>query len=80
MNTPTLTWSRLDWATGYEIQVDNNSDFKSNEFHDDTIGSGTLSIITTELADGQYYWRVRGKRANLPWGNWSIMQTFAVNG
>lgn len=79
MNTPTLTWSRVDWAIGYEIEVDDNSDFKTNEFHDATISSGTLSATTTALDDGQYYWRVRGKRANGSWGNWSTVQIFAVN-
>jgi YVTN family beta-propeller protein len=79
MDTPTVTWNRIDWATGYEIQVDNNLDFKSNEYHNDTFNNSVLSVTTGHLDDGIYYWHVRAKRANGTWANWSATQIFEVN-
>ncbi|MEO8611108.1 MAG: YncE family protein [Chloroflexota bacterium] len=79
MRTPTLTWEGVDWALGYEIEVDNNSDFKSNEYHSDTLGSSILKATTNPLGDGIYYWRVRAKVSSTQWGAWSVPQTFQVN-
>lgn len=78
-NTPTLTWGQITWATGYEVQVDNEADFSDPEFHDDTLTSGDLSVTTTTLRDCTYYWRVRAKRANDTWGSWSAPDKFVIN-
>jgi tartrate-resistant acid phosphatase type 5 len=77
ISTPTLTWSRLSWAKGYRVQVDNNSDFSSPEV-DDTTAGDVLSYTTRALPNAVYYWHVRGKRADDTWGAWSIRERFTI--
>jgi glucose/arabinose dehydrogenase len=76
--TPRLTWYGVDWAIGYEIQVDNNGDFSSPEFKDDQLGSDALAVVTRPLANGSYYWRVRAKHPDGRWGAWSAVDRFTV--
>lgn len=73
VDTPTLTWGRITWATGYEIQIDDNADF-SSPFTSPPLDVDTLEFTTEPLADGVYYWRVRA----LPGGAWSAAQRFEV--
>lgn len=76
--TPTLTWNRITWAAGYEIQVDNQPSFTSPEFRRRVDGSNTLSVTTIPLQNGRYYWRVRARRWNGTWGNWSRRDSFTI--
>jgi glucose/arabinose dehydrogenase len=76
-STVLLTWSRITWATRYEVEVDNNNDFSSREFWDNNIASGSLSVSPT-LDDGLYYWRVRA-RNNDQTGAWSPVEKFTVD-
>jgi hypothetical protein len=78
-STPTLSWSAVTWATGYEIQVDNNSTFTSPEYSSGLLPAGTLSQTTGPLADGTYYWRARARRADGAWGPWSTADSFIVD-
>jgi hypothetical protein len=74
----TLTWSAMSWATMFEVQIDENSDFGSPVYKNSSIGPGTLSV-TTSLADGTYYWRVRARKANgTSWSGWSSTGVFTV--
>ncbi|NWG17542.1 MAG: hypothetical protein HXY41_13015 [Chloroflexi bacterium] len=78
--TPTLTWNPVSWATGYEIQVDNHTNFSAPLFQDDSLGAGTLAVVVSAaLADGMYYWRVRARRADGKWGAWSASGSFVVD-
>lgn len=78
-STPTLNWSAVSWAAGYEIQVDNNNTFGSLEYSNNTIPAGTLSDTTGTLANGVYFWRIRAQRGDGTWGTWSVVDSFAVN-
>ncbi|MBL8165596.1 MAG: CSLREA domain-containing protein [Anaerolineae bacterium] len=77
--TPTLTWTRVQQASGYEIQVDNNADFSSPEYSNSSLPGTALSVTTSALADGTYYWRVRGRNANGIPGAWSLADSFVVD-
>jgi len=55
--TPTFSWSLVEAAQTYEIQVDNDANFGSPEVNAVT-AHNTYTPITT-LADGTYHWRVR---------------------
>ena len=77
--TPTLTWGRVSWALGYEIQVDNQSDFSHPEFEDNALTIDELEVETTTLNDCSYYWRVRAKRTATTWGAWSPPQSFVID-
>jgi hypothetical protein len=75
-HTPTLTWNRISNATGYEIQVDTDTAFlPSYAFTNINIPADQLSIQTTSLANGTYYWRVRAKGGT---GVWSAPERFEV--
>jgi hypothetical protein len=77
-STPTLTWNRISWAAGYHIQVDNNANFSSLEFEDDTLLATDLSVTTDALTLGNYYWRARAKRMDGRWGTWSRPQVLVI--
>ncbi len=55
--TPSFDWSDATDATGYEILIDNNSDFSSPTI---STTSATSDYTATTLALGTYYWKVRG--------------------
>ena len=63
-NTPTFTWSTVTGSSvgiaRYELWVDDNSDFSSPKILENTADNVTTSYTpTTELANGNYSWRVR---------------------
>ncbi|MGD9200911.1 MAG: hypothetical protein PVI26_05065, partial [Chitinispirillia bacterium] len=54
--TPTLYWNSLSGATNYRVQVDDNTSFSTPlEF---TTTSGATSYTTTDLWQGNVYWKV----------------------
>jgi hypothetical protein len=82
-----LTWSYNDRALGYEVVVDNNSNFASPEYSA-VVGTQVLSndyypsISTGALADGVYFWRVRAQLTRTPtitYGPWSATGRFTVD-
>ncbi len=77
--TPTLTWNRISWAAGYEIEVADNSGFSNPKFDNNNISSADLSATTTPLEDGIWYWRVRAKHADESWGEWSAAARFMID-
>lgn len=78
--TPTLSWGRVNWATGYWVQIDNQRDFSDPEYSNDMIDSLSQSVmVTDELRDCLYYWRVRAKTALGTWAPWSAVDTFVVD-
>jgi hypothetical protein len=75
----TLTWNRVSFAQGYEVQVDDNSNFSSLVFSSSTLPASALSAPVTVPFNGKFYWRVRAKTGATTWGPWSAVQTFRVN-
>ncbi|MEO8611238.1 MAG: hypothetical protein ABI690_25300 [Chloroflexota bacterium] len=77
---PTLTWNRITWALGYQIQIDDDPNFGSPIPVPDEFSASTLSYTTdAELANGAYFWRVRAKKSATDWGDWSATETIIVS-
>lgn len=77
---PTLIWNAVSWATAYHIQVSTDRNFMGQMYiDDDMLGSDELTIQTTHLDNGAYYWRVKAKQPNGTWGAWSAPESFTVN-
>ena len=70
----TLRWNRVDFASSYDLQYSENSDFSTQIL---TIsGIKQTVFITSALAhDKVYYWRVRAN-SELESGNWSAASSF----
>jgi hypothetical protein len=79
VHTIPLSWSRLSWAVGYQVQVATDKFFTNIIWNDATLSVNTLSVTTPYLANGFYYWRVRARADTVKWGNWSAADTFIVN-
>jgi hypothetical protein len=77
-STPTLTWTAIEDAACYQIQVDDQSDF-SSPVAQSTVVNNT-AYTTPVLANGVYYWRVQvgGTCAVVP-GEWSEVWRVEVN-
>lgn len=75
--SPTLSWNRITWATGYQIQVAANPSFTQIVL-DETVNNSTLMITTPQLENGVYYWRLRALRFGIP-GQWSVSETLTVH-
>ncbi len=78
--TPTLSWTRVSWAQGYRLQVDNNADFSSPEYANLNLPANTLEDEATLPTPGVYYWRVCAVQANGLCGGWSARGEFRVLG
>jgi hypothetical protein len=77
--TPTLTWNRVSWAVGYQIQLDTDTDFSASRYIAD-FSADTFIYTTPRLCNNfTYYWRVAAKRDPLTADNWSTIQTFTVS-
>jgi len=72
--TPTalLTWARVTWATGYEIQVSNNSSFTGAPIV--PVEANSLTYTTGTLGNGTYYWHVRAVGSAI----WSPTESFII--
>jgi hypothetical protein len=77
--TVDLSWTIITWAAGYDIEVDNQSDFTSVNARKSVSGGQTLATsIQVPSAGVVYYWRVRAKQSNGTPGVWSPPETFYV--
>jgi parallel beta-helix repeat protein len=74
----TLTWSRIRWAIGYRVQVATGSSFALPLTLDTRTSAAALHVDIPVLANGLYYWRVRGEISSVSWGSWSPVDTFTV--
>jgi hypothetical protein len=72
--TPTFTWDRVEGASGYKVQLDNDSNF-SSPLVDKNI-DGTSFTPTDALPDGTYYWRVAMRRSSTVIGHWTPTMSF----
>ncbi|HEX2908056.1 MAG TPA: hypothetical protein VHO69_14395 [Phototrophicaceae bacterium] len=78
--TPTLSWNRIPWATGYKIQVSRTTAFSSMSWETTVNGVNTLSTQTSALDLGLYYWRICPRKAdNTTFGTCSAADSFVVN-
>jgi hypothetical protein len=80
-STPTLSWSSVSWAAGYELQIATADTFTENVlvYSDDQIPVGTLFVTLPALRNGTYYWRVRALPNGGSPGAWSDVNSFAVD-
>ena len=72
--TPTFTWDRVEGASGYKVQLDNDFNFSSPLFNGNV--DGTSFTPTSALPDGTYYWRVAMRRSNTVIGRWTDTMSF----
>lgn len=79
MATGVANQAVLDWndstnnPSGYQVQVDNNSDFSSPNV-DTTVVASTYT--TPPMAGGTYYWRVRSMDIDGAMSAWSTVRSF----
>jgi hypothetical protein len=74
---PPFTWSAVRGAARYEFQLSADGAFRSSVFGrtGSQATNNTAYTLTTTLADGNYFWRVRALNANGDAGRWSATRT-----
>lgn len=78
-HAPELTWNRVTWATGYEVQVDNMATFASPDANSGYLSAATFSYQPSYLPNGTWYFRVRARNADgTTWGAWSAPSSFSI--
>jgi hypothetical protein len=75
--TPTFTWDRTEGAEVYNLQVDNNPDFKTAEINITTSQNSYTPRNT--LANGHYYWHVQVRRNGNIFSGWSSVKESDLN-
>ena len=66
--TPTFSWDRVDGASGYTLQVDNDANFSSPVINEKLVSNSYTPL--TALPDGNYFWRVAMRRSETIIGHW----------
>ena len=74
---PLFEWKSAQNAASYQIQIDNNQSFNSVEYENET--ENTSRNSTTDLTQGDYYWRVRAFNAYDTPGDWSNTWKFTIS-
>jgi subtilisin family serine protease len=74
---PTFTWSEVDGATVYHLQVDQGPSFPSPDINNSSI-TETYYTSPNPLADGIWYWRVRSGDGG-DWSDWSTVEDFGID-
>ena len=74
--TPQFCWNAVSGATGYQLRVDNNSDFSSPEIGE-KVESTTCYTPREALALGVYYWKVLAGNA-CGSSAWSAVWSFTI--
>lgn len=77
-HSPFLSWTSVSWSWQYEIEISNDSRFKT-VLESRTVLGFSQAIITNWLGNGVYYWRVRAQGLDGKWGNWSEVGSFLVD-
>lgn len=75
-STPGLSWTGVSTALNYEIQINQASTFTADGLE---LTTGDATIVSTSLADGKYYWRVRAVNENGAFSKWSSISVFTVD-
>jgi bacillolysin len=76
---PTLTWTGISWATGYELEIAPNAAFTGSDKQ--VFGPGTLSYTVPAQPPGlkqRYWWRVRALKGSAAPGPWSAVESFTI--
>ncbi len=73
-----LTWSAVNGANRYHVQIDNNSDFSSPIYNDDTRTTPSFTPPAS-LPLGTYSWRVRAFDAAGNFSPWTLGRTYNIN-
>jgi hypothetical protein len=76
--SPTLSWNRISWATGYELDVASSPDFFGATRYTTDAGVLSVTVDAPPLDDGRYYWRVRAINPDRI-GLWSRTETFVID-
>ncbi|QYK50176.1 MAG: hypothetical protein KF701_07205 [Anaerolineales bacterium] len=74
-----FNWAAVAQGDTYHIQISTNAQFKTPHTVNTTLGSGVLTLTDSGLAEGTYYWRVRGRNVNGEAGPWSATGKFIVD-
>ncbi|MEP6986997.1 MAG: hypothetical protein ABI970_15435 [Chloroflexota bacterium] len=75
----TLTWNRISWAVGYEVEIAKNNNFaQASMVIHTTTAANQLYINISTIDDGTYYWRVHAQIDDTHWGGWSASDSFVV--
>ena len=74
-----LTWNRVTWATGYEIQISMDINFPPAVTFTRFLPAESLAYTTEPLENGRHYWRVKalGSTSNL--SKWSNVDSFVIS-
>jgi hypothetical protein len=75
--TPTFSWDMVEGAQYYDLQVDDDPNFKSPAISISTRQNSYTGIST--LANGTYYWRVRVGRYGSVINDWSASRFFTLS-
>lgn len=75
----TFNWSAVANGDTYQIQINTGSQFKPPHAVNTTLGSGVLTLTESGLAEGTYFWRVRGRNVNGEAGPWSTVRQLTVD-
>ena len=79
-NTPTLSWKLLADSEYYHLQIAASSAFTTPVIDEDGLTGTSYTVEEADaLADGTYYWRVRGRNNSSDYGAWSSARYFKVD-
>lgn len=71
--TPTFEWDRVEGASAYKLQIDDDANFSSPLVR---VLSGTSYTPIEPLKDGTHYWRVAIMRSDDVTGRWTPTMSF----
>lgn len=74
--TPTLTWRKPATATGYRLQVANDTAFTSLAYTDSTL-TDTVATTSALAYNTKYFWRVSARNAG-GYSNFSVIRRFTT--
>lgn len=78
-NTPTFTWKSVPDGNKYRIQISKTSTFTNPLISNILLSPGVLTYTAPQLANGKYYWRVKGFNILNESGAWSVVRNFTVD-
>lgn len=77
--TPTFTWKTVPDGNKYRIQISKTSNFTTPILVDVRLKPGVLTYTPLPLADGKYYWRVKGINVLYEGGTWSATRNITID-
>jgi hypothetical protein len=78
VSPPVFSWSEIDSALKYRLQVDDNNTFVTPVWDDSNITSAS-AVPDSAFLDGPYWWRVRVKTQDDEWSSWSSVAGFTLD-